>query len=143
MKFLPQRYCESQTDWFGKRGISWHISVVFCHVLGELQSQGFIHIVQSCNQGSAAVVTIMQHPNITKAFFCQDNAGCYHTAPTLHACPSTQGSTGINVTGVDFSDPQGGKGAADRMAAAAKSHIRKYINEGHVTNAEQMKDALL
>lgn len=30
------------------------------------------------------------------------------------------------------------------MAAAAKSHIRMYINEGHdVTNAEQMKAALL
>ena len=28
MKFLPQMYCESQTDWFGKRGLSWHISVV-------------------------------------------------------------------------------------------------------------------
>ena len=25
MKFLPQRYRESQTDCFGKRGISWHI----------------------------------------------------------------------------------------------------------------------
>ncbi|XP_028513184.1 uncharacterized protein LOC114574537 [Exaiptasia diaphana] len=29
MKFLPQYYRESQTDWFGKRGISWHISVVY------------------------------------------------------------------------------------------------------------------
>ena len=28
MKFLPQKYRESQTDWFEKRGISWHISVV-------------------------------------------------------------------------------------------------------------------
>lgn len=153
MKFLPQRYRESQTDWFGKRGVSWHISVVYRRVLGELQSQGFIHIVQSCNQDSAAVITIMQHvldtlatehPNIRKAFFRQDNAGCYHSAATLLAFPSIEASTGINVAGVDFSDPQGGKGAADRMAAAAKSHIRMYINEGHdVTNAEQMKDALL
>ena len=48
------------------------------------------------------------------------------------------------MAGVDFSDPQGGKGAADRMAAAAKSHIRIYINEGNdVTNAKQMQDALL
>ena len=48
------------------------------------------------------------------------------------------------MAGVDFSDPQGGKGAADRMAAAAKCHIRIYINEGSdVTNAKQMQDALL
>lgn len=61
MKFLPQMYRESQTDWFGKRGISWHISVVYCRILGELQSQRFIHIVQSCSQDSSAVITIMQH----------------------------------------------------------------------------------
>ena len=36
MKFLPQRYRESQADWFGKRGISWHISVVYRRVEGVL-----------------------------------------------------------------------------------------------------------
>ena len=85
-----------------------------------------------------------ENPSISKAFFRQDNAGCYHSSATLFACPSVEASTGIKVVGVDFSDPQGGKGAADRMAAAAKCHIRMYINEGHdVTNAEQMEAALL
>ena len=27
MRFLPRKYRKSQTDWFGKRGISWHITV--------------------------------------------------------------------------------------------------------------------
>lgn len=50
----------------------------------------------------------------------------------------------MKVEGLDFSDPQGGKGAADRLAATAKGHIWMFINEGNdVTNAEQMKDALL
>ena len=45
---------------------------------------------------------------------------------------------------VDFSDPQGGKGLADRMSATCKNHVRKYINEGHdVRNAHQMKPAIL
>ena len=26
MKFLPRRFKETQMEWFGKRGISWHIS---------------------------------------------------------------------------------------------------------------------
>ena len=76
MKFLPQRYRESQTDWFGKRGLSWHISVVYRRMEGELQWQGFIHVIQSCSQGSSAVAAIMhhvlatlkrEHPEVNKA----------------------------------------------------------------------------
>lgn len=37
MKFLARKYRESQTEWFGKRGISWHISVASRRVNGELE----------------------------------------------------------------------------------------------------------
>ncbi|CAH3158880.1 unnamed protein product [Pocillopora meandrina] len=153
MKFLPQKYRESQTDWFGKRGISWHVSVVYRRVSGVLHWQCFLHIVQSCNQGSAAVVKIMQdvlntikleHSEINKAFFRQDNAGCYHSSSTVLSCPVISSSTGIEIKRIDFSDPQGGKGTADRLAATCKNHVRTFINEGNdVTNAEQLKSALL
>ena len=36
MKYLPRKYRESQTDWFGKRGIPWHISVAFRKVSDHL-----------------------------------------------------------------------------------------------------------
>jgi len=153
MKFLPQRYRESQQDWFGKRGISWHIAVVFRRIDGHLQSQSFVHVMQSCTQDSTAVIQILQHvlktlkiahPEIERAFFRQDNAGCYHSSSTILATQQISETTGIDVTRTDFSDPQGGKGAADRMAARCKSHIRIYINEGNnVTTAKQMKTALL
>lgn len=26
MKWLPKKYREAQTDWFGKKGLSWHVS---------------------------------------------------------------------------------------------------------------------
>ena len=45
---------------------------------------------------------------------------------------------------VDFSDRQGGKGAADRLAARCKAHVRAFINEGHdVCTANELKNALL
>jgi len=63
--------------------------------------------------------------------------------PTTPACPAIGKSTGIKVQRMDFCDPQGGKGASDRMATA-KNHIRIFISEGNdVTAAQQMKDALL
>jgi hypothetical protein len=152
MKFLPRKYRESQTDWFGKHGVSWHISVVYRRLNGVLQWQGLIHIIQSCGQGSAAVVHIMEdvlklikhdYPQIKKAYFRQDNAGCYHSNETVTSCPLISKSTGINIAHIDFSDPQGGKGAADRLAATCKAHIRRFTNEGHnVTTADQLKEAI-
>lgn len=51
--------------------------------------------------------------------------------------------TGVQICRVGFSDPQGGKGAAYRLAATCKSHVRTFINEGNdVTIAQQLKDAL-
>ena len=43
-----------------------------------------------------------------------------------------------------FSDPQGGKGAADRLAASCKRHIRAFIDEGNdACTADELKDELL
>ena len=60
MTFLPQKYRESQKDWFAKRGISWHISVVARRLNGKLQNQSFVHIVKNCNQDSLVVICIME-----------------------------------------------------------------------------------
>ncbi|KAK3724020.1 hypothetical protein QZH41_000588, partial [Actinostola sp. cb2023] len=44
---------------------------------------------------------------------------------------------------MDFSEPQGGKGACDRKAAAIKSHMRLYLNSGKdIETAAQMKEAI-
>ena len=153
MKFLPRKYRESQSDWYGKRGISWHISVVVRRRADQFESQGFVHIVQNCTQGSSAVVSIMahilrtlksEHPEINQAFFRQDNAGCYHSTYTILSVPTIEKEAGIRVAEIGFSDPQGGKGPADRMAATIKGHITRFINEGNnVTNAKEMENAIL
>ena len=46
--------------------------------------------------------------------------------------------------GIDFSNLQGGKGAADRLAAKCKGHVRVYINEGNdMCTGSQFQEALL
>ena len=59
MKYLPRKYRESQTDWFGKRGIPWHLTVTTRREGGELQMLTFAHIFKSCSQDSCAVLAVM------------------------------------------------------------------------------------
>ena len=99
MKFLPRKYRESQSDWFGKRSISWSICIVVRRQADQFESQGFVHIIQNCTQGSSAVLSIMvhilrtsksEHPEINQAFFRQDNAGCYHSTYTILSVPTIE-----------------------------------------------------
>ena len=90
MKFLLMQFREAQNDFFGKRGWSWHITVVLRRsAAGQLESQSFAHILEKSLQDSRAVVPLMahvltclkkQHPEIVEAYYRQDNAGCYHSA---------------------------------------------------------------
>jgi len=85
-----------------------------------------------------------EHPELTKVFLCQDNAGCYHCAQMLASCAQMKAKTGIAVARVDFSDPQGGGGSCRRKAATIKAHVNRFINEGHdVLNAVDFKNAML
>ena len=154
MKFLPMPFREAQNDFFGKRGLSWHITVVFGRsAAGQLESQSFIHILEKSLQDSQAVVPIMAHvltflkkqqPEIAEAYYHQDNAGCYHSALTVLACKVISERSGIIIKQMDFSDPQGGKGSADRKSAQVKCHVKAFINQGNsVTTEKEFEKAIL
>ena len=152
MKFLPRKFRESQSDWFAKRGMSWHITVATRRAENqELQMMTFVHVYQTCNQDSCTVLSIMkdvigklksQLPQLETVFYRQDNAGCYHCGATIVGA-SFAGCSGVSVKRMDFSDPQGGKGPCDRKAASIKSHIRVFLNQGsNVETAKEMVDAI-
>ena len=151
MKYLPRKYRESQSDWFGKRGISWHITTAIRNSEGQPQMLTFVHIFQSCNQDSVTVLAIIDDvlkqlkttmPDVNCVYFRQDNAGCYHSASTLLAIQQVANKYHITVK-LDFSDPQGGKGSCDRKAATIKNHVRIYLNSGQdVETADQLKNAI-
>ena len=61
MKWLPQKYWETQADWLRKRGISWHISVVVRKLSGQLKQQIFVHILEESSEDADAVVRVLQH----------------------------------------------------------------------------------
>ena len=144
MKFLPRKLRESQCDWFAKRGIPWHITVVLTRPKesSPFEKLTFVHVFESCPQDSVAVagvlrdvlVTLKEHrPELEKVYCKQDNAGCYHCGSKIVGS-KTSNHAGVKVERFDFSDPQGGKGEADRQAATIKGHISVYLNEGHDIN---------
>ena len=126
MKSIPQRYRESQQDWLGKRGMSWHIAVVFHQIEGTLQSQSFARLTQSSAQDSLHIWPHIlkaikdEDASISQVYLRQDNTGCYHSNPTILAADIIKKSTDVHIKQIDFSDPQGGKGAADRLAVRCK-----------------------
>ena len=70
------------------------------------------------------------------------------TPAVITALPWYQSSdgrgNGIRIKRVDFSDPQGGKGACDRKAATVKAHVRRYVNKGYnVVTAQEFHDTML
>lgn len=154
MKYLPRQYRESQTNWFAKRGIPWHVTVVIrrAPVSDVLETMTFVHIFPSCSQDSFTVLAIMGDvlkklkkamPNLENVFYRQDNAGCYHSASTIIGAKLQAEKPGVTLKRLDFSDPQGGKGACDRKAASIKSHMQIFLNEGHdIETASQMKTAI-
>jgi len=154
MKFLPRKYRESQSDWFGKRGIPWHVRVAIRKGINdELQMLTFVNVFQNCVQDSCTVVAVMSDvleqlkksmPELQQVFYWQDNAGCYHCGSTIVGAHVASQVRGVTIKRMDFCDPQGGKGACDRKAATVKSHMKIYLNSGNnIENAKDMKDAIL
>lgn len=148
MKYLPKRYREDQTDWFGKRGLPWHITMAFQKVNDMVESLGFVHIFDSqISQDSlttAAIIldvidSILKFKDSSKFHLWSDNAGCYKSTEMMSILSRHE-----KVLSYDFCESQNGKGPCDRTGATLKSAIRRYINQGNdVLNASSMKKVLI
>ncbi|XP_044173523.1 uncharacterized protein LOC114968109 [Acropora millepora] len=62
MKFQQMNFREKQSEWFGKRGLSWQISsVIFKDENSkEIEVQSYAHLFDSCTQDWYAVVSILE-----------------------------------------------------------------------------------
>ena len=69
MKFLASHYRETQAEFFGKRCISWHLTVCQSKQGGELVTQTFVHIIESGLQDSHTVMTVMEQAQRKPHFY--------------------------------------------------------------------------
>ena len=161
MKLLPMKFRETQSQWFAKRGMSWHFSAVI-HQSGhpDCQAEGngeytihtYVAVLDNCKQDWFSVSCIIEdvlvtvketHPSVSSAILRSDNAGCYHNSSLLSTINSTSKRTGIEVIRYDFSDPQAGKDLCDRKIAPCKQRLRNYVAENNdIETAEDVKKGL-
>ncbi|XP_052097174.1 uncharacterized protein LOC127732145 [Mytilus californianus] len=162
MKFLPSLHREKQSDWFGQKGISWHVSVcIFADSIQRnneqnatnLKHQTFVHILQSSSkQDWIAVSNFIEHianeiktqmPQITEIFLRSDNAGCYHCGNLWISLNGISSRTGLVIKRYDYSEAQSGKSYCDAKIAHLRRKIKMFVANGHnVTTATDMKFAI-
>ena len=59
IKYLPRKYRENQRDWFGERGISWHITVAMKKSTKiDIQMLTLVHIFEKCTQDGHTVLAV-------------------------------------------------------------------------------------
>ena len=108
MKFTQLKYREKQSEWFGKRGVSWHVSCVISRsgTTNCLQIASYVHLIDSCEQDWYAVCAILTNlfetikgtqPHITKAYLRSDGAGCYHNNNLIVGVNDLGNQIGIKV----------------------------------------------
>ena len=130
IKFLPIKYRESMSEFFGKRGLSWHISAVVTRNNDRYDVECFVHIFNSCTQNKYPVASVLDHlfqtikveyPPIHKAHLRSDNAGCYHNTPLILYLAGIGTRTGVSLLRYNFSDPQAGKDICDQKNSPNES----------------------
>ena len=146
MKFLPKKFREGQTDWFGKRGINWHIPMCATKHGDNFELDTYVHILDSqSSQDSQLTAALLvdvvkdmaSHKRIDQVHILSDNAGCYKSTNTIHTLYQELPNL---IKTYNFCEAQDGKGPCDRKASHIKSSIKRYINEGNdVLDASQMK----
>jgi len=63
MTFYQMKNREKQSEWFGKHGMSWHVSCIVAKPIGEqdLEIVSYVHLFDSFTQDCYGVYGILTH----------------------------------------------------------------------------------
>uniref|UniRef100_A0A914PXG5 C2H2-type domain-containing protein n=1 Tax=Panagrolaimus davidi TaxID=227884 RepID=A0A914PXG5_9BILA len=146
MKWIPRHYRETQKDFYGKKGLSWHITHILAKKDGKLVQHTVVHNLGFEEQDSNAVAAIVTDVlkkckswGINGVVLRSDNAGYYRNAALISSIPNISEKTGVTVKAYTFSEPQAGKGPSDREGARIKWRmICALNNQYNITTSEEM-----
>ncbi len=103
--FQPRKCREKQCEWFGKLGLSRHVSSVISKN-DILSVQTFVQIIANSNQHWFSVASIVENliqivkvknSQITKAFLRSGETGCYHNNMLILAYNDLSQSSSVQI----------------------------------------------
>lgn len=149
MKWLPSYYRESQSDFFGKKGVSWEVFTLIGNRNGNRIKATYVVFISNCDQNAATSAGIYcqvlreikkDFPFIKKIYDKSDNAACFRNWKMLRERKKIMEEVGIQILETINNEAQRGKDWADSDIAVIKSQLRSYLNSGHdIETAAEMK----
>jgi len=149
MKLDPLYSREKTVDHYGKRGMSWHGSMIQYYTMGNFEENTapflnklFLdHIVDNENKKDKLVVisileivklAIRQHlPNIEQILLQSDNAGCYQNTMLMLLISYLSYAHGIEIYRIIHTETQDGKSVLETHLARFMQRIISWCKEGN------------
>jgi hypothetical protein len=164
MKFEAEYYREKTTDFYGKKGSSWHGTMIYSRYTDRQKSDSrkelephhityYDHISSSnSKQDWKAVLsyfeaTLMRMkqdlPHVNTIYIQSDNARCYKTPGLLFGMFVVCQKHNVKLISFIHSGIQDGKGPIDGHFAVGMKHVIRYVNGGNnVVTSLDLIDAL-
>ena len=135
-KIIPMKFREGQVDYFGKKGMTLHVDVIFRFENGEMKKYVYFTVMQRSDQDAEDVLALAKHilqklktdhPSVTTIYKKSDNASCYHNALGPEVLYWLCSEQDMSLVRYDFNEPCRGKDQCDRESANAKTILRSYL----------------
>jgi len=150
MKLEPLYFREKTVDHYGKRGISWHGSLVHYFAYDDRDTSSptavdtklyYDHFSKSdTKQDREAVISVLEAvlmrlrkdvPTIKYITLLSDNATCYQNWFLPLIAPYLSVVHGITIKRIIHTDTQDGKSVLDAHFARAMQHIIQWVKDGN------------
>ena len=112
-KILPMKFREGQIDYFGKKGMTLHVDIIFTMLNMKLQKNIYFTSMQTADQDAKDVLALADNilkkrevdsPHINKAYAKSGNVSCYQNSLGSAALYRLCESYGIDLCRYDFNE---------------------------------------
>ena len=150
--FLPQKCREPQQDYFGKKGMSQHVDVIYLKQDNEIKKYVYFTLLQKCEQNLAHTLSVAyfvcqqiktDFPTVKNVYKKSDNTWCYAANGYLLGEYHILKEKDLTLIRHDFNELQRGKDQGDRESAVAQHGRTVYLNAGHdIQIVQDVKNSL-